>query len=203
MQASARASSLCQSCAGFGKLGKFRAVAGRSCLLPRGNRAILLDLLQSAENRLVREVVEFLAAQIIVAAFHVTDRKPGAGNAFSKERMLQKWNVLVEKLFLQIFCAGGDDHALARADHRHQVRQSLSRACAGFNDQVPLFFQRLLDCLRHLQLSAAEFIRGMRAREHSAGSEELVERSLSSTERGPAGTMRMMRVGSLKPRESL
>jgi hypothetical protein len=40
---------------------------------------------------------------------------------------------------------------------------------------MPLFFQRLLDRLRHLQLPAAKFIRRMRARKHSAGSEELVE----------------------------
>jgi hypothetical protein len=43
---------------------------------------------------------------------------------------------------------------------------------------VPLFFQRLLDRLRHLQLPASEFIRRMRAREHSAGSEELLQRTV-------------------------
>ena len=37
--------------AGFGKLGQFRAVAGRGRLLPRGNRAILLNLFQPAQAR--------------------------------------------------------------------------------------------------------------------------------------------------------
>ena len=61
---------------GLGQFRKFRAIASSGCFLPRGNRAVLLDLFQSAEHRLIREVVELLAAQIIVAAFHVADRKP-------------------------------------------------------------------------------------------------------------------------------
>ena len=35
-----------------------------------------------------------------------------------------------------------------------QIGQRLARAGAGFDDQVALFLQRLLDRLRHLQLSA-------------------------------------------------
>ena len=77
-----------------------------------------------------------------------------------------------------------DDDPLARPNHRHQIGQGFSRARTGFNDQVPPLFQRLLDCLGHLKLSAAEFIRGMRAREHSARSKELIEGSLFSAGRG-------------------
>ena len=40
---------------------------------------------------------------------------------------------------------------------------------------MTLFFERFFDGLGHLQLSAAEFVGGMGAGEHSAGSEELVE----------------------------
>jgi len=40
---------------------------------------------------------------------------------------------------------------------------------------VALFLQRLLDRLRHLQLSTAKFVRRMRARQHSARGEELVK----------------------------
>src|ERR1700721_2989110 len=65
---------------GLGKFSKFRAVASRGRFLPGGNRTILLDLLQSAEDGLIREVIEFLATQIIVAAFHVADGEPGAGS---------------------------------------------------------------------------------------------------------------------------
>ena len=69
--------------AGLGEFGKFRAVAGGGCLFPGGNRAILLDLLQAAEHGLIGEVVELLAAQIIVAAFHVADGKRGMPEAGS------------------------------------------------------------------------------------------------------------------------
>src|SRR5580692_3602495 len=52
---------------GLGKFSKFSAVASRGRFLPRGNRTILLDLLQSAEDWLIRKVIKFFAAQIIVA----------------------------------------------------------------------------------------------------------------------------------------
>ena len=98
--------------------------------------------------------------------------------AVREERLLQERNVFVEELLLQIFCAGGDDDALARANHRHQIGQRFAGAGAGFDDQVALFFERLLDGLRHLQLSATKFVSGMRARQHAAGREELVQRGV-------------------------
>src|ERR1035438_7417947 len=70
-------------CAGFGEFREFRSIPGRSRLLPRGNRAILLDLFQSVRHWLTGEIVELFATQIIVAAFHVTNRKPRAGSPFS------------------------------------------------------------------------------------------------------------------------
>jgi hypothetical protein len=94
----------------------------------------------------------------------------------SEERLLKEWDVFVEELFLKILSAGGDDHAFAGADHRKQVRKRLSCSSAGFDDEMPFFLQRLLDGLRHLELAAPELIGGMRAREDSAGGEELVER---------------------------
>ena len=50
----------------------------------------------------------------------------------------------MEELFLQILGAGRNDDALAGANDGHQVGQRLARAGAGFDDQVTLFFQRLL-----------------------------------------------------------
>src|SRR5579862_1946564 len=43
---------------------------------------------------------------------------------------------------------------------------------------MALFFQRLLDCLRHLQLTAAKFVGGMRTGKHAPGSEELIKRGV-------------------------
>ena len=93
-----------------------------------------------------------------------------------KQSLLQKRNVLVEKLLLQILRPGRDDDALARTNHWQKVSECFSRTSARLDDQVALFFKRLLDRLCHLQLSAAEFVCGMRTRQHSSGREELVER---------------------------
>src|SRR3981189_3083336 len=55
---------------GLGHLRQLGPVAGRSSLFPRRNCAILLNLFQPVEHRLIPEVVEFLAAQIIVSSLH-------------------------------------------------------------------------------------------------------------------------------------
>ncbi len=86
--------------AGFGEFRQFRPVARRGRLFPCGDGAILFNLVQAAEDRLVGQIVEFLAAQIIVAAFHITNREPGPGCGISVQRLLQEGYVLVEKLFL-------------------------------------------------------------------------------------------------------
>ena len=163
--------------AGLGKRRQFGAVAGLRRLLPGRDRAVLFDLFQAAQHRLVGQVVELLAAQIVVAPLHVADVQ--LAFAVGKKRLLEKRNIFVEELFLQILGSGGNDHALARANHGHQVSQRLAGAGAGFDDQVTLLFQRLLDRLRHLQLSAAKFVGRMRARKHSARREELVQRNIA------------------------
>ena len=99
---------------------------------------------------MIREVIKFLATQIIVATFHVADREPGAGSRFSIQRLLQKRNILVEELFLQILRPRRNNHSLAGADYRQQVGQRFSGTRTGFHNQVAFFLQRLLDCLRHL-----------------------------------------------------
>jgi len=61
-------------------------------------------------------------------------------------------------------------------DYRHQVSQGFAGPRARFNNQVPPLFDRLLDCLGHLQLPAPEFVCGMSARQQPSGTEELVKR---------------------------
>jgi hypothetical protein len=159
VHASARASSLCQSALASGS----SASSARS----------------PVEYRLPGQVVKLFSTQIIVSAFHVTNRKPAvrgfvAGGGITKQCPLEKRNVFIKKLLLQILRAGRDDYAFAGTNHRHQVGQSLSGARAGFHNKVPLLFQRLLHRLRHLQLPAPEFIRRMLGREHSSRREKLV-----------------------------
>ena len=176
-QVSARASSLCQSALASGSAASSARSPVCVVFLPGGDGAVVLDLLQPAEHGLVGQVVELLAAQIVVAPLHVADLQ--LAFAVGKKRLLEKRNIFVEELFLQILGAGGDDDALAGTNHGHQVGQRLARAGAGLDDQVTLFFERLLDRLRHLQLSAAKFVGGMGARKHSARREELVERNVA------------------------
>ena len=121
------------------------------------------------EHGLIGQVVELLPAQIVVAALHVADLQ--LAFAVGKQRLLEEGHVFEEELLLQILCAGRNDDALAGANDGHQVGQRLARAGAGFDDQVTLFFERLFDRLRHLQLPPAEFVGGMSARKHSAGRE--------------------------------
>src|ERR1700693_5962078 len=89
------------------RLGQFResrAIPGPRGLFPCGDGAVVLDLIESAEHGLAGKVVEFLAAQIIVAPLHVADAKLSI--AIGKQRPLQRWDVLEKELLLQILRAG-------------------------------------------------------------------------------------------------
>ncbi len=172
-QVSERASSLCQRALASGSDASSARSPVLRDLFPGRDGAVVLDLLQAAEHGLIGKVIKLFAAQIVVAPLHVADVE--LAFAVGEKRLLEKRDILMEELFLQILGSGRNDDSLAGANDGHQVGQSLARAGAGFDDQVTLFFQRLLDSLRHLQLSAAKFVGRMGARKHSAGREELVE----------------------------
>ena len=142
----------------------------------------MLDLVEATEHRLIGEVIQLLPAEIIVAALHVADGETRV--RVTEESLLEEWHVFVEELFLQIFRSRRDDDALARTNHGHEIRQCLAGSGAGLDYQVAFLFQRLLDCLGHLQLSAAKFIRRMRPRKHTARPKELVQRSVFAAGRG-------------------
>src|SRR5262249_29898527 len=86
------------------ELGEFGAVAGPRGLLPRGNGAVMLNLLETAEHGLIGEIEQLLATQIVVASLHVTDAELAI--ALGKERALQRRNVFEEKLFLKVLGSG-------------------------------------------------------------------------------------------------
>src|SRR6185312_8801161 len=114
---------------GFRQALQFGAVTTLGRLFPLGNLAILLNFLQAVQDRLVRKIVKFLPAKIIVAPFHVADAE--FAWASRKKQLLKEWDILKEELFLQVLGAGGDNHAFAAADHRQQISQGLARACSG------------------------------------------------------------------------
>ncbi len=107
--------------AGFGKRRQFGLVPGLRDLFPGGDGAVVLDLLQSAQHGLIGKVIELLAAQIVVAALHVADFE--LAFAVGEKRLLEKRDILVEELFLQILGSGRNDDSLARANDGHQVGQ--------------------------------------------------------------------------------
>lgn len=161
---------------GFGQGGELRAVSSLRGLLPRCDGAVVLDFVQAAQDRLIGQVVELLAAKIVVAAFHVADVQLGV--AVRKKCLLQKRDIFVEELFLQVLGARGYDDALTGANHGNQIGQRLACAGAGFHDEMALFGEGLLDSLGHLQLSAPEFVCRMGSRQQAAGREEVVKRDV-------------------------
>src|SRR6266550_5253683 len=138
---------------------QLRPVARLRVLLPCSNRAIVLNLVEAARHWLIRQIVELFTTEIISAPFHVADAQ--LAFAVRKQRMLEKGNVFIEELLLQILCSCGDDDPFARANPRHQVSQRLASASAGFDNQMPLFPERLLYGLCHLKLASAEFVCGV------------------------------------------
>src|ERR1039458_8995751 len=161
------------------QFGQLRAVASFGGLLPVADDAKLVDLFQPVQHWLIGEVVKLLAAQIIAAALHVADTQLA-------EVLPQEGNVFEEKLLLQSLGAGGDDDAFARTNDGQQVGQRLTCARASLDNQVPALGQRLLDSLRHLELSAAELVCRMSARQHAARAEELIQRRQTRGGRGGA-----------------
>src|SRR5215470_11269837 len=72
-------------------------------LLPCRYGAILLNLFEPTKHRLISKVVELLAAKIIVAPLHITNRKPIAGSRMpGRQCLLEKRNVFIEKLLLKV-----------------------------------------------------------------------------------------------------
>src|SRR6266481_7497446 len=80
----------------FRQSGKLGAIAGFGLALPLRDLPVVLDFFQAAEHRLVGKVIKLLPAQIIIAAFHVT-------NPQLAQVLLEEWDILKEKLLLQVF----------------------------------------------------------------------------------------------------
>ena len=94
----------------FSELG---AVSGCGVFFPRCDRAVMLDLFQPAEDRLIGQVVEFFPAEIVVPALHVADGKPRARRGLAVQRLLQERDVLVKELLLKIFRPRRDDYSFS------------------------------------------------------------------------------------------
>ena len=135
---------------------QFGAVPGRRKFFPARDFGEMIDLFQSAQHRIRREVVELLAAQIIAPSLHVADVQLAL--SIGEKRLLEKRNIFVEELFLQVFGAGRNDHPFAGANYRQQIGERFASTGAGLDDQVAFLFERLFHRLGHLQLPASKFV---------------------------------------------
>jgi len=177
--------------AGLRKRGELGAVANFGLFVPVEQGAEFMDLVEAAEHRLVGELVELFAAEIVLAPLHVADLETRlAGGGLAEKRMLKKWHVLEEELLLEIFGAGGDDHALAALDDGEEVRERLASAGAGFDDEVSLLLDGLLDGVGHGELSLAELVGRMALGEQPSGSKEAMEREAPERGRWNGGPRR-------------
>src|SRR5579871_2832375 len=82
----------------FGQFSQFSAITGGRVLFPSRDCPILLDFLEAAQHRLVRQVIQLLAAEIIVSTLHVADRESRSRRRVFVEGLLKKGNIFVEKL---------------------------------------------------------------------------------------------------------
>ena len=88
----------------LGQFREFRAVARLRGFLPCGDGAVLLDLFQAAEHRLVGEIEKFFAAEIVVAPLHIADAQFAI--PFREQCPLQRRNIFEVELLLQVLRTG-------------------------------------------------------------------------------------------------
>ena len=150
----------------FGQRFDFGAVAGFGGFFPLANDLKIGDFFQAFEHRLLFGVVDFLAAGVVGAAFHVAGFQ-------CPEVALEERDVLEEELLLEIFRAGGDDDALAGEDRGDEIGERLAGSRAGFDDQVAFIAKRGFDGFGHFELAGAEFIVGVPLGKESFAAEEL------------------------------
>ena len=132
----------------------------------------LRDFFEAGEERVVAQGVELLLADVVGAALHVAD-------AQRAEEGFEEGDVLEEELLLQVFGAGGDDDALlvlaGAAEGGQQVGEGFAGAGAGFDDEVAVVGEGLLDGLGHGVLAGAVLEGERGVGEEAAGVEEVVE----------------------------
>jgi len=157
----------------LGQSGNLGAVAGFRGLLPLGDLAVLVDFLQAAEDGLIAQGDQLMAAEVVGAALHVAD-------AQVSDKGFEEGNVAKVELILEGLGSRRDDDALAGAQGGEQVGEGFAGACAGLDDEMAAFLEGTLDGLGHLQLAGAVLKGQGRTRKDAAGREELVERGQSA-----------------------
>ena len=108
-------------------------------------------LLRKQRQRFLLGVSKSPQAEVIAAPLHQRDLER------FREHRLQKGNVLLNQLFLQVDRVGGNDDAIVffaedRLDGRHEVGERLADAGAGLDQQMPFAVDGVGDGVGHLHL---------------------------------------------------
>ena len=143
VQRSLRASMRCHRSASSGKNVSSRTVAGFGQLFPVFDLGEPVDFVDTLQHRLAFDLMNFLAAEEIVASFHQRRFQ------VRRKMLLQKRHVLIEQLFLQGFGGGGNHHAASAANRWNQVCESFSGAGARFDDGVLVLLKGVVHDFRH------------------------------------------------------
>src|SRR5687768_567297 len=84
---------------------------------------------------------------------------------------MEKRDVFLHQLFLQVLCSSGDDDAAiateSSRDCGNEISERLTGPRSSLDDQVSLLFKRSHHRLRHLDLARSIFIFRMRLRDQS------------------------------------
>src|SRR5580658_8537415 len=129
-----------------------------------------VHFVNALQQRLPFELVHFLPAQKIVAAFHQR------GPQVRRKMLLQERHVLIKQLFLQGFRGGGNHDAPPAAYGRNQICESLARAGSRFDDRVLMLLKSLIHDFRHGQLRGTKFVPRVTALEQSASPKDPFDR---------------------------
>ena len=161
---------------GLGEVVDLGAVAGFGGAFPLEDGVELRDVVEAGEDGVVAEGVELLLAEVVGAALHIADAQwAGVG-----EDGFEEGEVLEIELFLQIFCAGGDDDALllvaGTAERGQKVGEGFAGAGAGFDDEMAAVGEGLLDGLGHGVLAGAVLESERGFCKDAAGGEEVMQR---------------------------
>src|SRR4051812_5932590 len=96
----------------------------------------VINFFQPFKDRRRLSATESIQTDVITAPLHVGCRKVFRKNA------LEKRNILLHKLFLQILRSSGNDHSTSACKRcsncGYEIGESLTRARAGFNNQVAI-----------------------------------------------------------------
>jgi hypothetical protein len=154
---------------GLGDAGAIGFVACRRRAREALDQREVARVVAAREARVRRRALKVMVTHVIRAAFEQRDADR------QLERVPHGGNVAVEKLVLQGLGPGRDDDLAARAQRRHEIRESLAGAGAGLRDEDRMAVDRRGDGTGHFRLAWAGAKAGHDARQRAVSFEYPIE----------------------------